>query len=124
MAANPLCCPFLRSSPMTAPTARRQAADSSPASGQQAQAQAHRQAHNRRKARAKAKNEARRQREAAQVEALPVQHPHAAGIDIGSRSHWVCVGFTSRFFHEETLESLFYAACLPHRSPTQGSACC
>jgi hypothetical protein len=24
-----------------------------------------------------------------------VQHPHAAGIDIGSRSHWVCVGFTS-----------------------------
>jgi len=29
------------------------------------------------------------------MEALPVQHPHAAGIDIGSRSHWVCVGFTS-----------------------------
>jgi transposase len=27
------------------------------------------------------------------MEALPVQHPHAAGIDIGSRSHWVCVGF-------------------------------
>jgi transposase len=24
-----------------------------------------------------------------------VQHPHAAGIDIGSRSHWVCVGFTT-----------------------------
>jgi transposase len=24
-----------------------------------------------------------------------VQHPHAAGIDIGSRSHWVCVGFAS-----------------------------
>jgi transposase len=24
-----------------------------------------------------------------------VQHPHAAGIDIGSRSHWVCVGFTA-----------------------------
>ena len=22
-------------------------------------------------------------------------HPHAAGIDIGSRSHWVCVGFTT-----------------------------
>jgi transposase len=32
---------------------------------------------------------------AARVEALPVQHPHAAGIDIGSRSHWVCVGFTT-----------------------------
>ncbi len=24
-----------------------------------------------------------------------MQHPHAAGIDIGSRSHWVCVGFSS-----------------------------
>jgi transposase len=24
-----------------------------------------------------------------------VQHPNAAGIDIGSRSHWVCVGFTT-----------------------------
>jgi hypothetical protein len=24
-----------------------------------------------------------------------VQHPHAAGIDIGSRSHWVCVGFVT-----------------------------
>src|SRR5438067_4612030 len=29
------------------------------------------------------------------MEALPVLRPHAAGIDIGSRSHWVCVGFTS-----------------------------
>src|SRR5437763_1208822 len=29
------------------------------------------------------------------MEALPVQRPHAAGIDIGSRSHWVCVGFTT-----------------------------
>jgi transposase len=41
------------------------------------------------------KCEALQQREAAQVEALPVQHRHAAGIDFGSRSHWVCVGFTS-----------------------------
>ena len=24
-----------------------------------------------------------------------MQHPHAAGIDVGSRSHWVCVGFTT-----------------------------
>jgi transposase len=79
---------------MTAPKTRRQPAPSPP-SGQPAQAQAQRQAHNRRKARAKAKSEALRQKEAAQVEALPVQHPHAAGIDIGSRSHWVCVGFTS-----------------------------
>jgi hypothetical protein len=80
---------------MTAPTTRRQTASSSPPSGQPAQAQAHRQAHNRRKTRAKVKSEALRQREAAQKEALPVQHPHAAGIDIGSRSHWVCVGFTT-----------------------------
>jgi transposase len=26
---------------------------------------------------------------------LPVLRPHAAGIDVGSRSHWVCVGFTT-----------------------------
>lgn len=24
-----------------------------------------------------------------------MQHPHAAGIDIGSRSHWVCAGFAA-----------------------------
>ena len=80
---------------MTAPTTRHQPAASSPPSGQQAQAQAQRQAYHRRKTRAKVKSEALRQKEAAQVEALPVQHPHAAGIDIGSRSHWVCVGFTT-----------------------------
>jgi hypothetical protein len=83
---------------MTTPTTRttRRKPASSPApGGQQAQAQAHRQAYKRRKDRAKAKNEARRQKEAAQLEALPVQRPHAAGIDVGSRSHWVCVAFTS-----------------------------
>jgi transposase len=80
---------------MTAPATRRQATSPSPPSGQQGQAQSQRQAYHRRKARAKAKSEAHRQQEAAQVEALPVQHPHAAGIDIGSRSHWVCVGFTT-----------------------------
>jgi transposase len=79
---------------MTAPTTRRQSPPSAP-SGQPAQTQARRQAHNRRKTRAKVKSEALRQKEAAQVEALPVQHPHAAGIDIGSRSHWVCVGFST-----------------------------
>jgi hypothetical protein len=79
---------------MTAPTTRRQPA-SSPPSGQPPQAQAQRQAYNRRKSRAKLKSEVLRQQEAAQAEALPVQHPHAAGIDIGSRSHWVCVGFTT-----------------------------
>src|ERR1041385_7544459 len=89
---------------MTAPKTRRQPASSSTASAQEAQA--HRQAYQRRKTRAKAKSEARRQKEAAQVEALPVQHPHAAGIDIGSRSHWVCVGFTSDA-----------ASCLIHEFP-------
>jgi transposase len=73
---------------MTAPTTRRQP-PSSPASDQQAQD------HRRRRSRAKLKSEALRQKEAAHVEALPVQHTHAAGIDIGSRSHWVCVGFTT-----------------------------
>jgi transposase len=80
---------------MTAPTARHPPASASPPSAQQAQAQAHRQAYHRRKTRAKVRREARQQREAARVEALPVQHPHAAGIDVGSRSHWVCVGFST-----------------------------
>ena len=31
---------------------------------------------------------------AAELAALPVQHPHAAGIDVGDQSHWVCVGST------------------------------
>ena len=80
---------------MTAPATARKPASSPTPGPQHAQARAHRQAYQRRKARAKLKSEASRQREAAQVEALPVQHPHAAGIDIGSRSHWVCVGFTA-----------------------------
>src|SRR4051812_5071099 len=92
MAADPLSLPLARSSSMTAPTTRRKAA-SSAASAQEAQAR--RQAHDRRKTRAKAKSEALHQREVARVEALPVQHPHAAGIDSGSRSPWVCVGFAT-----------------------------
>ena len=35
-----------------------------------------------------------RQREVQRVAALPVVHPHAAGIDVGDRSHWACVGIT------------------------------
>jgi transposase len=80
---------------MTTPTIPGQTAFASSAIGPQAQAQAQRQAYHRRQTRAKAKSEALRHKEAAHVEALPVLHPHAAGIDIGSRSHWVCVGFTS-----------------------------
>src|SRR5262245_11681671 len=78
---------------MTAPATQRQTASTSPPGGKHDPARAHRQAYEHRKARAQAKSETLRQKEAAQVEALPVQHPHAAGIDIGSRSHWVCVGF-------------------------------
>jgi Transposase len=95
MAADPFSFPLARSSSMTAPATRRQPASSPPPSGQHAQTQAQRRAYNRRKTRAKAKSEALHQKEAARVEALPVQHPHAAGIDIGSRSHWVCVGFAT-----------------------------
>ena len=81
---------------MTAPTTKHHPpASSSPPSGKQAQAQAQRRAYHRRKTRAKAKSEALRQKEAAQLQALPVLRPHAAGIDVGSRSHWVCVGFTT-----------------------------
>ena len=82
---------------MTTPTTRttRRKPAPSPTSGPQAQARADRQAYTRRKTRAQAKSEALRQQEAAQLEALPVQHRHAAGIDVGSRSHWVCVGFST-----------------------------
>ena len=30
----------------------------------------------------------------ADIDALPVHHPHAAGIDVGDRTHWVCVRAT------------------------------
>jgi len=50
--------------------------------------------HARAKARAHAKAQQRRDDEQRRLEALPVTRPHAAGIDIGGRSHWVCVGFT------------------------------
>jgi transposase len=80
---------------MTTATARCKPASSPPPSTQRDPAQAQRQAYHRRKTRAQGKSEALRQKEAAHVEALPVQHAHAAGIDIGSRSHWVCVGFTT-----------------------------
>src|SRR5580704_12986460 len=95
MPADPLSSARSRSPPMTASTARRKPASSPTPGGQDAQAQARRKAYECRKTRAKLKSETLRQKEAAQVEALPVQHPHAAGIDIGSRSHWVCVGFTT-----------------------------
>jgi transposase len=50
-------------------------------------------AHAQRKARAKAKTAAAHQAHIEQVNALPIRNRQAAGIDVGSRSHWVCVGF-------------------------------
>jgi transposase len=46
----------------------------------------------RRKAKARAKVQARQDAEVRRVEGLPVTQAHAAGVDIGSWSHWVCVG--------------------------------
>ena len=87
--------PRSRGSPMTVPSTRRKPASSPTASAKQTQAQAQRQAYQRRKTRAKANSEALRQKEAAPREARPVQRPHAAGIDSGSRCHGVCVGFSA-----------------------------
>jgi transposase len=78
---------------MATPTTRRKPA--SAVGAPHAQTQAHHPPDQRRKTRAQPKSEVRHPGAAAQVEALPVQHAHAAGIDIGSRSHWVCVGFTT-----------------------------
>jgi transposase len=45
-----------------------------------------------RRARAQANVQARQQAEARRIDGLPVVQAHAAGIDIGSRSHWACAG--------------------------------
>jgi transposase len=54
-----------------------------------------RQAYRRRKTKAQAKAAAQQETEARRVAGLPVTQAHAAGIDIGARSHWVCVGHSS-----------------------------
>ena len=46
----------------------------------------------RRKARAAGKAETLRRQEAEKVAAMPVTNRHAAGIDVGCHSHWVCAG--------------------------------
>jgi hypothetical protein len=46
----------------------------------------------RRRGRAKGRLEDRQAAEIRRVEGLGVVNAHAAGIDIGSFSHWVCVG--------------------------------
>src|SRR5262245_38478951 len=49
----------------------------------------------RRRAKAQAKSAAQVEAEDRRVEGLSVLNVHAAGIDIGSRSHWVCVGVSA-----------------------------
>jgi transposase len=38
----------------------------------------------------------------AEIDSLPIQHPHAAGIDVGDRIHWVCIGQHVREFPAHT----------------------
>jgi transposase len=52
-------------------------------------------AYRQRRARAQAKAAALTEAEVRRVEGLSVVNTHAAGIDIGSRSHWVCVGVSA-----------------------------
>jgi hypothetical protein len=52
-----------------------------------------RQAYQRRKSRARVKALAQQEAERCHVQGLPVTQAHAAGIDIGAGSHWVCVGY-------------------------------
>ena len=53
-----------------------------------------RQGYQRRKTTARAKASAQQEAARRQVEDLPVTQAHAAGIDLGARSHWVCVGYS------------------------------
>ena len=55
------------------------------------------------------------------VTALPVHHPHAAGVDVGDRSHWVCVGPAEadvREFPAHTAGLRDLVAWLRHRGVT------
>jgi transposase len=66
-------------------------------------------AHRRHRAKAQAKTQARHEADTRRLEGLPVVQAHAAGIDIGSRSHWVCAGpgLTQEFpAHTEGLHAL------------------
>jgi transposase len=52
-------------------------------------------AYQQRQARAHAKAEEKRQAQCDKVQVLPVCNARAAGIDIGEKTHWVCVGFST-----------------------------
>jgi transposase len=47
------------------------------------------------KAEQQQRNQQYRRRAKRDVSAFTVTHPHAAGVDIGSKTHWVCVGHTA-----------------------------
>src|SRR5436190_19030570 len=49
-------------------------------------------AYRKRRDKARAKAAEQQTAEVKRVEGLKVVNGHAAGVDIGSRSHWVCVG--------------------------------
>jgi transposase len=57
----------------------------------QAKQQAGRQAHAKRKQRASARHQELEQAEQAKMVAMPVVNRHAAGVDAGSRTHWICI---------------------------------
>src|SRR3954452_11656617 len=47
-----------------------------------------------RQAARRAAQQRRQAEDCAKIVTLPVQHAHAAGIDVGDASHWVCVDAT------------------------------
>jgi transposase len=57
----------------------------------QAQQQQQRRRHNKRKQRVAVRAEAAEAQAEAEMTAMPVINRHAAGIDVGSRVHWVCI---------------------------------
>src|SRR6516162_552009 len=65
-------------------------------------------AYRKRRAKAHAQAAAQAAAEVRRVEGLAVVNEHAAGIDIGSRSHWVCVGVSADQDAEVIREFLAY----------------
>jgi hypothetical protein len=77
------------------PRSRRTPSPSRPAPAEAAQAKVQAQAAAEVRRAARHAEQIRREaEECAQLASLPVQHDHAAGIDVGDQSHWVCVEAT------------------------------
>lgn len=82
--------------PRTKATKATKAASTKAKTNGQTQAQAAgttAKAYQQRKARAHTKAEATRQAAEAKMQAFAMCNPHAAAVDIGQSSHWVCVGY-------------------------------